>query len=746
MRPRHIGSIVLVSISIAVTAAAQTPARPGEAPRSDPSRSVTLSLTEYNRLLDLAGRPASAQTLAPIAAVIATAEARVRVDGAAVSGVFSLAGEVLRPGINRVNLISGATVTDASVDGRPLPLIADGGGHWALLPGPGPFTVALNWGMPLSFAPGRASFTLPALAAGASRATIDLPGEQADVRLSSGVITRRSAAGGRTLVDVTLRPGTPSEIAWSMRDSAPVAAGRDLRILADVYTLVTVGDADVRMAALVDATVVQGEPRTIAMRLPAGYELSGVTGASLAASEPRDGSIVLTVIEPAARRLQFLVTLERAHQGGSFQAATDFIALPDVQRERGEIAIEGAGTLDLDVAERSGMHRIDVRELNPSLQSLARFPLLAAFRYQRLPTSSIELAMKVQRFPDADVLAAVADRAMATTLITGEGRALTEVSLWVRNRAQPFLKVTLPAGATIVSVEVAGESAKPVVGADGTRVPLLRPGFRPSGRYVVSYVYMHAGTPFAKKGDLAIALPRMDIPVGVVEWEMFVPDRYSVKPVDGNVIERVAFGRKSEVGFVHGGVAGGVGGGIVGGVADGNGGGIAGGRLSFAPGLLPGQVLAKVTDSTGAGLPGTTVAMRTGRATLAGVTSPDGTVTISGVPTGDVTATAELAGFRSQTVQFAYDQRQPRRITFQLSVSAIGETVTVAAATPREDRKAAEPMQLVAPSANVLNLQKRAAGVLPIPIDVPRAGTAHQFIKPLVVDQEATVTLRYKRR
>ena len=44
----------------------------------------------------------------------------------------------------------------------------------------------------------------------------------------------------------------------------------------------------------------------------------------------------------------------------------------DVQRERGEVAIEGVGTLELDGAERPGMHRIDVRELNPALQSLAR--------------------------------------------------------------------------------------------------------------------------------------------------------------------------------------------------------------------------------------------------------------------------------------------------------------------------------------------------------------------------------------
>jgi hypothetical protein len=67
---------------------------------------------------------------------------------------------------------------------------------------------------------------------------------------------------------------------------------------------------------------------------------------------------------------------------------------------------------------------------------------------------------------------------VATTLVTSEGRALTEITLTVQNRAQPFLKVSLPPGASMVSVDVAGQAAKPVLGTDGTRVPLLRPGFR----------------------------------------------------------------------------------------------------------------------------------------------------------------------------------------------------------------------------------------------------------------------------
>jgi hypothetical protein len=89
----------------------------------------------------------------------------------------------------------------------------------------------------------------------------------------------------------------------------------------------------------------------------------------------------------------------------------------------------------------------------------------------------------------------------------------------------------------MLSVEVAGSPAKPVEGKDGSRVPLLRPGFRPEGLYVVSFVYLHSGTPFLKKGDMQMTLPKMDVPVNVVEWELFVPDRFRVDHFDGDMFD-----------------------------------------------------------------------------------------------------------------------------------------------------------------------------------------------------------------
>jgi hypothetical protein len=123
------------------------------------------------------------------------------------------------------------------------------------------------------------------------------------------------------------------------------------------------------------------------------------------------------------------------------------------------------------------------------------------------------------------------------------------------------------------------------------------------------------------------------------------------------------------------------------------------------------------------------------------VTDASGMFLLSSVPAGPVTITAELNGFSSQSLSFV-STGQPQRVSFVMRVGNVSETVTVTGQAPKVEAAGT----LVEPSQNVINLQRRAAGVLPIRIDVPRAGTSHQFVKPLVVDQETVVTFRYKRR
>ena len=747
-------------VNVALTAAAAT-AIAQERPRlpQGPAGTVTLPVVEYNRLIDLAGRPSKRVDPPPVPAVVARADLRARVAGDMARGTLRLDGQVFHRGKVRVPLVAAVTLLDARADGTPLPLVHEGDVHAAVLTGPAPFTATLDFATPVSSVPGRASIVLPSPAAGSVSAVIDLPGDPAEIRVQHGILTRRQTANGRTLVDVTLEPGHRSQVTWSVRESAtqPAQVPAEARLLADVKSLITIGDADLRMVVLVDITVLRGEPRTFEVRLPAGYEIATVSGTSIDTTETRSDSLAVTVRDASERRHQFLIGLEQAHSPGSFKLDTSFLTVPAAQREVGEIAIEGTGTIEVAASGDDGLRRMDVRETNASLRSLARQPLLAAFRYQRRANETRTLTLDVKRFADAPVIAAAAERAVATTLVTVEGRMLTEVSLTLRNRAQPFMKVALPAGATMVSAEVAGEQAKPVVGTDGTRVPLMRAGFRPDGPYNVSFVYLHAGQPFAKRGDVQMMLPQIDVPVTVLEWELFLPDRFAAKPLAGNVIpSRLVEPPSPAPGY---GISSGV---VVSG-------GASGGRFGGGTyvGVAPGQLVGRVTDETGAALPGATVTVAQDNVRRMAVTDANGFFTLVGVPSGKVIVTSYLSGFATARRSLTFDQR-PRQVDFTMRISGTAETVTVEAEAPLIDTKTSEraetsrpdanrrdgpqnaprpeEAQQAAPSQNIIDLQRRVAGVLPVPVDVPRTGTAYRFVKPLVLDEETRVTFRYKQR
>src|SRR6185295_18858698 len=85
---------------------------------------VTMSRTEYDRMLDLAGRKPAGVDTTP-AAALTKADLRVRVAGPSARATMQVDGEVFRAGVAKVMLIRNATLLDARMDSRPLPVIAE---------------------------------------------------------------------------------------------------------------------------------------------------------------------------------------------------------------------------------------------------------------------------------------------------------------------------------------------------------------------------------------------------------------------------------------------------------------------------------------------------------------------------------------------------------------------------------------------------------------------------------------------
>ena len=740
------------------------------------SRSVTLTLAEYDRLVDLAKKSAKTRELPPLPYALKRADMKLKVTNLSVLGTVQLEGEVFSRGATKVPLATGLTIINAHHEGKALPLEEEGQTSVAILPGQSEFALTLDTGLQLSVEAGRASFTLPVPAAGSVKLALVIPGEHTNVRISPGLITGRTSENGQTKVEATLAPGQPASVWWATREVATPVVPREVRFLSDVKTLVSVTESEMKIAALADVTVVQGEPAQFAVEIPAGYEVTGATGAVVESSEIQSGALVLKLSSGAPRSYQFLISMERPLS--ATKADAPFLSFKDTQRETGEVLVEGAGAMELTATEGGGLKRMDLKEVNPYLRALSGFPLQAAFRHHRQPNETPTLALAWTRFPDSTVLAAVAESAIVTTLVTVEGRSLTEIKLLVKNHAQPFLKVDLPAGATILSAEVAGEKVKPVQGADGSRVPLLRAGFRPTGPYEVSFVFMHSGTPFAKKGGSELSLPSMDVPISVLQWEVFLPEQYKVKDFGGDTIAMnlLPVPMVETDGSQFANVNGGFDRGQMGTAAKAD-------RISLSSeSLTAGQIGGVVVDQTGAVISGAqvTVTSLDNGNTQNTATDSSGQWVASGLPSGRVKIEAHAQGFKKTVyTNTRYDARRPSQYSLTLQVASASETVEVTAAAPLIETTTAQVsktfsgtnLALLAPgvvntngadnsrdekrqhaqlqnqaSANVFNLQKRVAGVLPVRVDVPRAGTSYRFARALVLDEETKVSFNYKSR
>jgi len=706
---------------------------------------VTLSLSEYDRLVALATRKTKTPDGVPVLFVLSHAVFKLRLEQQTLVGTVAIDGALLETGPVKTPLTAGLTVLEAKQAGAALPLLQEGANHSAILIGPGPFAVSLAVAAPLTIEAGRASFVLPAPLATSAILSLEIPGNHANVHVEPGLVTTRTTANGNSLIEAALQPGKPTRIWWTTREVAAPVAQREVRFLSDIKSVISVGDSQLRLTALCDVTVIQGEAAEFKLPLPKGFELTTASGNTLASHDDSGNVLTLRVHDPTRRNHQFLIAIERTNRETNVEAP--LLEFTGAQRETGEVLVEGIGAMELTAKESGALRRMDLREASAITRSLTHFPLQAAFRYNRRGTEAPKLQLDWKQFSDADVLSAVAERATVTTLTNVEGRSLTEVTLRVRNHAQPFLKVELPAGAQLVTAEVEGEPVRPVTGTDGSRVPLLRSNLDSSKAYNVSFVYLSSGSRFGKTGSYDMGLPRFDIPVNLLTWEVLLPDRLDVKQFGGNAFAAELFPSAAQNILIEG--------------ADDKDYEANFWNTSDISTLEAGQIGGIVVDPNGAIVANASITAtntQTG-ATLTTRSDGEGHWVISGMQPGPVKVTIASPGFKNVQQDLELQASAPFRMGTTLQLGGVSESVTVTADGRglanssagiirglEDNAKRNQAAQLNTPSQNVFNLQRRVAGILPVRIEVPRSGKSYRFVRPLVLDEETRISFQYKSR
>jgi hypothetical protein len=515
----------LFTVSAAVSAAAQSPAQP--------EGWVVLPIDEYRALRDRAVPPAPPPVAPPVDATLTRVDYELALDTDAVTGRALLAIDVLRDGWTRVQIPSGLMVRAARLDGEQVAFVEGPPAH-ILVSRAGRFVLALDIVVPLASAGGAESITLPPSQAPISRVTLTLPRADVDLTSSAGFVSDRAETATETRWTTFGRPNAPLTLSWK-RKVDDRRAEQPLRLRARVIQVVGLGEDASQVTAAVRVEVVQGLAREIELTLPASLSVNQVNGATIGDWSARGTTLAVRLLEPTAADFSFVVQADaRIPRDGS--VAVPIVRVPAAERETGGVAVDVAGAGEIGERLAHGLDPADPTDLGEPATA-RQSPSMVAFRFRPQPgAEERSLTVSVVRYTPHAVLVANVEEARYRALASADGQLLVEARYGVRNNQRSFLKVTLPAGATVWSAQVGGRPIRPGVAEEGAVLLPLDKGRagEDAPAFVVELTYIQPIAPWSDKGNARLELPALDLPVSRTGVQLHFPPGFRVEPQPGS--------------------------------------------------------------------------------------------------------------------------------------------------------------------------------------------------------------------
>src|SRR6266852_182536 len=474
----------------------------------------------------------------PVEATLTRVDYDLRIDGELASGRASLTVDVLKDGWVRVPVPAGLLVREARLDGKLVSLVPGasgkaGGQLSALLSHSGRAVLLLDIAIPVAAATGEESITLPSTASGVTRASVQLPRQGVDVRLTGGLLSEKSETASESKWIAYGRRNEALTFAWR-RKTEDHRATQPLRMRGSLTQLLGLGEDSTSINAEGNLEVTQGAARVAKIQSPDKVTINQVLGAMVADWEVKANELSVTFLEPVEQNARFVVTGE-THSPREGQIDIPLLRLLNTERETGGVAVEVLGAGEIKDLKFEGLDSADATDLG-EMVSNRQSPSLAAFRFRtgdgKLARS---LSMNVARYtPQAALLANVSE-ARYQVLISSEGKTLLQARYAVRSNQRNFLKITLPPGATLWSASLAGKAVRPGQSPDGSLLlPLdkARAG-EEAPEFAVEIVYLSRGTAWNDKGQFKLALPALDLPVSRTGLLVYHPPLFKVTPEPG---------------------------------------------------------------------------------------------------------------------------------------------------------------------------------------------------------------------
>jgi hypothetical protein len=500
---------------------------------------VVISITDYRSLHAKAYPPEREPEPPPVEATLTRVDYDLRVDGDLAAGRASLTVDVLKDGWVRVPIPAGLLVREAKLDGKLVSLVPSppgkGGSQLsALLSRPGRSVLQLDIALPVVSITGEESISLPSTASGVTKASIRLPRQGVEIKLGGGLLAEKSESTTENKWLAYARGNEPLTFTWK-RKTEDHRSTQALRLRGSLTELAGLSEDSTAIMAEVNVEVTQGAAREVRISLPDRVTINQVAGASVADWEMKDGQLAVTFLEPVEQNAKFIVNGE-ARSSRDGQIAIPLLRLLGTERDTGGVAVEVLGAGEIKEFKSEGLENADATDLG-EVVSGRQSTSLSAFRFRSGDAKTARsLTVNVARYQTQAMLMANISEARYNVLISSDGKTLVQARYAVRNNQRNFLKVTLPAGATLWSASLAGKPVRPGQAPDGgVLLPLekARSG-EEAPEFAVEFVYIGRGTAWNDKGQFKLTLPALDLPVSRTGLLVHHPPLFKVTSETGS--------------------------------------------------------------------------------------------------------------------------------------------------------------------------------------------------------------------
>jgi hypothetical protein len=500
---------------------------------------VVITIGDYKTLHAKAYPPEREPEAPPVDATLTRVDYDLRIGGDLATGRASLTVDVLKDGWVRVPIPAGLLVREAKLDGKLVSLVPGVAGKGsnqlsALLSRSGRAVLLLDIALPVVSTAGEESISLPSTLSGATRASVRLPRQGVDIKLTGGLLAEKSESGAESKWLAYARGNEPLTFSWK-RKTEDHRGSQPLRLRGSLTELTGLGEDTTTIVAEVNIEVTQGAAREVRIALPDKVTINQVAGATVADWEMKDGQLAVTFLEPVEQSAKFVVSGEtRTPRDG--QIEIPLLRLLNAERDTGGVAVEILGAGEINKVKTEGLENADATDLGEIVSS-RQSTSLSAFRFRSGDAKTTRaLTVNVVRYTSQAVLMANVAEARYNVLITNEGKLLVEARYAVRNNQRNFLKITLPPGATLWSASLAGNPVRPGQSPDGgVLLPLEKShGGEESPEFAVEIVYISRGTTWNDKGQFKLALPALDLPISRTGLLVYHPPLFKVTPEPGS--------------------------------------------------------------------------------------------------------------------------------------------------------------------------------------------------------------------